>query len=151
MTLDEFKLLKQKADKDVKMPDTFEDVMTKNNLLPAIVQDWQKLYSNQKFIMSNLNVELAQIYGDLYKCFKFSRQTADLQKSYGITVNEIWDNSKGIETQISCNPAYVTKLKQVNQQKYILEFIEATLDNIKNLAFTIKNYIEYKKILSAIF
>jgi hypothetical protein len=151
MTIDEFKLLKQKADKDVKMPDTFEAIMTKNNLLPALVQDWTKLYNNQKFVYSHLNIELMEIYGDIYKCYKFSRQTTDLQAKYGITVNQIWDNTKGIETQINCTPAYIAKMKEVNQQKYIMEFIESTLENIKNLAYTIKNYIEYKKILSATF
>jgi hypothetical protein len=40
-------------------------------------------------------------------------------------------------------------MKELNQQKYILDFIEKTLDNIRNLGFAIKNYLDYKKILMA--
>lgn len=149
MNIDEFKQLREDADEDVKMPDTMEAIIQKNNLLPAIVQKWTKLYNIQEFLCSRLNIELMQIYGEIYKCYKFSKLTKDLQQKYNLSVNELWDNSKGIETQINCNPVYIAKVKEVNQQKYILEFIKQTLDNIKNLSFTIKNYIEYKKILTA--
>ena len=149
MNLTEFKEIEKKADLDLEMPDTLEKIMDKNNLLPAIVQDWIKLYQNQKYVCSSLNVEMLEMYGELTKCFKFPKQTKELQKKYNITINEFWDNAKSIESQINCCAPYVAMQKKVNQQKYFLEFIENTLNNIRNLAFSIKNYIDYKKLLMA--
>ena len=61
-----------------------------------------------------------------------------------------WNQTaKEIDSQINCCTPYVAKLKQVNQQKYFLEFIENTLNNIKNLSFAIKNYLDYKKLMMA--
>ena len=38
-------------------------------------------------------------------------------------------------------------IKEYDTQKYYYDFIEETLTNIKNLGFTIKNYLDYKKML----
>ena len=40
---------------------------------------------------------------------------------------------------------------QINQQKYFLNFITETLSNMKNLGFVIKNYLDYRKIVSTNF
>lgn len=149
MKLEDFKEIEAKADEDLKMPDTLEAIINKNNILPAIVQEWIKLYQNQKYVCSSLNVEMLEMYGELTKCFKLPKQTKELQKKYNITINEFWDNAKSIESQINCCAPYVAMMKKVNQQKYFLEFIENTLNNIKNLAFAIKNYLDYKKLLMA--
>ena len=149
MKLDDFEKLQEVALKEIAMPDTIEKIIEKNNLLPAIVQKWIKLYSTQKIVCSNLTVELGEIYGDLYKCFKMPNKSKDIQAKYNLTINEFWDNAKAIESQINVVPAYIAKMKELNQQKYILDFIEKTLDNIRKLGFAIKNYLDYKKILMA--
>ncbi len=149
MNLETFKKLEEKANTDLSMPDTMEAIIKKNNLLPAIIQDWIKLYQDQKYVCASLNVELLELYGDLTKCFKKPRVTKELQQKYNITINDFWETAKEIDSQINCCAPYVAKLKQVNQQKYFLDFIENTLNNIKNLSFTIKNYLDYKKIIMA--
>ena len=70
MKLDDFEKLQEVALKEIAMPDTIEKIIEKNNLLPAIVQKWIKLYSTQKIVCSNLTVELGEIYGDLYSVLK---------------------------------------------------------------------------------
>lgn len=149
MKLSDFEEIEKKADIDLAMPDTLEKIIEKNNLLPAIVQEWIKLYQNQKYVCATLNVELQEMYGELTKCFKMPKQTKELQAKYNITINEFWDNAKSIESQINCCQPYVAMQKKVNQQKYFLDFIENTLTNIRNLSFSIKNYLEYKKIMMA--
>lgn len=149
MNLAQFKEVEKKATEDLTMPDTLEGIIQKNNLLPAIVQEWIKLYQDQKYVCSSLNVELLEMYGDLTKCFKMPKQTKEMQQKYGITINEFWDNAKSIESQINCCAPYIAMVKKVNQQKYFLEFIENTLNNIRNLGFAIKNYLDYKKIMMA--
>jgi hypothetical protein len=149
MNLETFKQVEEKAKTDLSMPDTLEAIIKKNNILPAVIQEWIKLYQDQKYVCASLNVELLELYGDLTKCFKRPRNTVELQKKYNITINEFWETAKEIDSQINCCTPYVAKLKQVNQQKYFLEFIENTLNNIKNLSFAIKNYLDYKKLMMA--
>lgn len=150
MKIEDFEKLMKDADKDVEMPDSYEGIIKKNNLLPGIIQKWIKLYQDQQYVYSNLKVELAELYGDLYKCFKLPKHTKELQSKYNFVVNEFWDNAKAIESQINVVPAYIKKMKQVNQQKYILDFIEKTLKNMENLGYVIKNYIDYKKTMMAV-
>ena len=149
MNLETFRQVEEQAKTDLSMPDTLEAIIKKNNILPAVIQEWIKLYQDQKYVCASLNIELLELYGDLTKCFKRPRNTVELQKKYNISINEFWETAKEIDSQINCCIPYVTKLKQVNQQKYFLEFIENTLNNIKNLSFAIKNYLDYKKLMMA--
>lgn len=74
-------------------------------------------------------------YGELVKFYKFN-------DSYS------WGNAKEIDSQINANPDYCKMLREINEQKYFLTFISETLSNMKNLGFVIKNYLDYKKIVS---
>jgi hypothetical protein len=90
MNLETFKQVEEKAKTDLSMPDTLEAIIKKNNILPAVIQEWIKLYQDQKYVCASLNVELLELYGDLTKCFKRPRNTVELQKKYNITINEFW-------------------------------------------------------------
>lgn len=147
MTIEEFQAVIKDSNEDIKMPDTYSDIIKKNNLLPGIIQKWIKLYQDELYVYNNLKVDVGEIYGELYKCFKLPKHTKELQTKYNFVVNEFWDNSKAIESQINIVPFYVKKLKQLNQQKYIVDYIEKTLKNVESLGFSIKNYIDYKKTI----
>ena len=98
-----------------------------------MIGTYQKLYANQTYIVKKLEIDAAEKYGELVKYYKF-------QDSFS------WSNAKEIDSQINANPEYCKILREINQQKYFLNFITETLSNMKNLAFVIKNYIDYKKI-----
>lgn len=147
MTLTDFEKIQNIAEKDIAMPDTFEKIMEKNNLLPTIVQKWSKLYNKQKFIVSDLTIKQLELYTQIFNAFKFPDKK---NNPYNLDLNHYWgDKPKEIELQINAVPAYIDLSKELNTQKYILEYLEKTLDNIRNLSFTIKNYLEFKKILMA--
>lgn len=148
MTLEDFKTLQDMATEELALPDTFEGMEKKNRLQPTVVQKWTKLCSRQKYVVNCLNIELLEMQGNLEKCYKFPKSTKDLQQQYGININEYWDKGKEIESQINTIPCYIAKVKEVNTQKYILDYIERTLDDIHDMAFSIKNYLEFKKMLT---
>lgn len=146
MTLEEFERLQQIADKDAEMPDKMDKVAEKNMLLPSIIQKWTKLYSKQKFIVATLTVEQCELYTTLFNAYKFPDKK---NNPYNLDLNHFWgDKPKEIELQINAVPIYVAKCKEVNTQKYFLDFIEKTLANIKDLRFSIKNYIDINQILT---
>ena len=136
MKVEDFKILKKYAEEDTTLPDNIEEVMRVNNLLPSTIQKWTKLYTTQKYLVSQLKVSLNKIYGELYYYYKFND-------------NVSWGTTKEIESQIYKDSKYLIAVKEYDTQKYYYDFIEETLTNIKNLGFTIKNYLDYKKMLTA--
>ena len=134
MKLEDFEKLKQIAVEDTKLPDTLKEIMKINNLLPATIQRWTTLYTKQRFIVATLKTQVNEVYGEKFKFYKFDD-------------NYSWSTTKEVESQINRDPAYLAILKEHDTQKYILDFIEETVNNIKNLGFTIKNYIDYQKML----
>lgn len=130
----QFAQLQAIAEVDCKMPDKLLDVAEKNNQLPTIIQRWTKLYTNQKYCVELLKGELDEVYGELYKDYKFNS-------------NYDWGNSaKGIDSQIFADNRYRTKFRELADQKYYLNYIEETFSNLKQMHYTIKNFLDYKKI-----
>jgi hypothetical protein len=136
MTIKEFQDLEKVVEEELKMPDGLREVIDKNNYLPTLIGKYQKLYANQTYIVKKLEIDAGEKYGELVKYYKF-------QDSFS------WSNAKEIDSQINANPEYCKILREINQQKYFLNFISETLSNMKNLAFVIKNYIDYKKIITS--
>lgn len=134
MKVEDFEILKKYAEEDTTLPDNIEEVIRVNNLLPSTIQKWTKLYTTQKYLVSQLKVSLNKIYGELYYYYKFND-------------NVSWGTTKEIESQIYKDSKYLMAIKEYDTQKYYYDFIEETLTNIKNLGFTIKNYLDYKKML----
>jgi len=134
MKLDDFEKLQQIAEEDVKIPDTIQEIIRVNNLLPSTIQKWTKLYTKQRFIVATLKTKMNEIYGEKFKFYKFDD-------------NYTWSATKEIESQINKDPTYIAVVKEYDTQKYILDFIEETVSNIKNVGFTIKNYLDYQKMI----
>lgn len=145
MKLKDYEHLKEVADGEMKMPDTIEEIIKRRNTLPADEQKYTKLLAVQTQLCADLEVDLAELYGILYKCFKFPRMNKELIAKYGLTINEIWDTSKAIESQIDCVPAYIKLKKELNIQKAIKEFVQDTRKSIIDLGFAIKDYLDYKR------
>lgn len=145
MKLADYEELKIRADKELKMPDTIEGIIKRRNTLPADEQKYTKLLATQTQLCADLEVDLAELYGKLYKCYKFPRMNKELIQKYGLTINEIWDTSKGIESQIDCVPEYIKLKKELNIQKAIKEFVQDTRKSIIDLGFAIKDYLDYKR------
>lgn len=133
MTLDDFNKLQSIAEEEIKMPDKFKEIIEKNNLLPSLIMKWQKLYSNQTYIVKKKEIDANIKFAELFKYYKF-------QDSYS------WGGAKEIESQINGNSDYCKIMRDINEQKYFLSFITETLSTLKGLNFTIKNYLDYKKI-----
>lgn len=64
MKLDDFEKLQQIAEEDVKIPDTIQEIIRVNNLLPSTIQKWTKLYTKQRFIVATLKTKMNEIYGE---------------------------------------------------------------------------------------
>lgn len=140
---DKFKKIQAMSDEDSKFPDGFHAVGEFDTYLATIIMKWTKLYSMQRCIVENLKIDIDNLYGEKFEFYKFG------------TVNGVpcrtaskfrWDSIKEIESQIKRDVDYVTLLRVFNTQDEYLNFIKDSLDIVKSHRFTIKNYLEFKKI-----
>ena len=74
------------------------------------------------------------MYGKLYKEKKFNDDC-----DWGTA-------SRGIDSQIKSDSNYCSRLRSLAAQQYYLDFISETLATLKQMHYTIKNYLDYKKI-----
>lgn len=128
-----FASLQTIGEKYCKIPDTMVEIAKKNNALPTEIQYMQKFYTQQKYEVEKLKIELDELYGQKFRYYR-------------IDDNVQWNTTKEIESQIYADKDYAAKNRQLAEQKYYLNYIEETLSNLKAMNFTIKNYIDYKKI-----
>lgn len=128
-----FAKIQEIGEKYCTMPNTLSEIAKKNNALPTEIQYMQKFYAQQKYEVEKLKIEMDELYG---KKFKY----------YRIEDNVQWNTTKEIESQIFADKDYAAKNRQLAEQKYYLNYIEETLSNLKDLHYTIKNYLDYKKI-----
>lgn len=128
-----FASLQTIGEKYCKMPDTMAEIAKKNSALPTEIQYMQKFYTQQKYEVEKLKIELDELYGQKFRYYR-------------IDDNVQWNTTKEIESQIYADKDYAAKNRQLAEQKYYLNYIEETLSNLKAMNFTIKNYIDYKKI-----
>lgn len=133
ITPDLFKKLQEVGERYCKMPDTLSEIAKKNNSLPTEIQYMQKFYTQQKYEVEKLKIELDELYGQLYKHYRIDD---DIQ----------WNTTKEIESQIYADKQYIAKNRELAEQKYYLNYIEETLSELKDMHYTIKNYLDYKKI-----
>ncbi len=137
LTNEKFMTLKSMADEDTTIPDTLPEIAKKNLVLPTLIQKWTKYYTSQKYAVHCAEIDLEELYGQMYKDKKFND-------------NVDWgSSSKGIDSQIKSDPNYCTKLRTLAAQQYYLDFISETLATLKQMHYTIKNYIDYKKITTS--
>ena len=87
ITPDLFKKLQEVGERYCKMPDTLSEIAKKNNSLPTEIQYMQKFYTQQKYEVEKLKIELDELYGQLYKHYRIDD---DIQ----------WNTTKEIESQI---------------------------------------------------
>lgn len=135
MNNQQFATIQTIAEQDVAMPDKMQEIIDKNNLLPSLIQRWQKLYTKQNYDVQCLKINIDEMYGCKLKHYK----TGD---------DIIWANAREIDSQINSDPDYLALIREHAAQKYYLDYIGEVLQTLKGLNYTIKNYLEYKKIIT---
>lgn len=138
MKVEDFKKLMEKAKDDCTMPDSLDGFEKLNEFIPTLTREWSSSYAMQRFTVEKLKQEQKQMYGQKYKYYRYNAP-------------EVWESTKEIESQISCDPDYVKISKQLNEQQYFLDEISGVYEIVKKITFTVNKYFEYKKITTTNF
>ena len=117
---------------------TEEDVQSKSHQIPYLYQSYLKILSKELKELNDIELEKLSMYGFLFEHYKFNHTYR-------------YDTKTEIEAQIFGDSKYQSISKRYEEQHIIVIYIEKTLENIKSMSFSIKNFIELKKFYAGEF
>jgi hypothetical protein len=133
MTDKDFSQLKKIIEEILKIEEN--NILSKSMEIPVKYHKILGIYVKELDSLENLKSKLEKKYGELYKQYKYND-------------NYNWERKNEIESQIYSNSEY-NKLKlEINRQEIITEYLSKSLNNLNNMSFHIKNYIDMRKYLN---
>lgn len=133
MTKEQFKIVIIEADDDLRMPEGLEAKMKLRVTYPSLVQKWTKYYTQQNTIYNLLKIKQAEMVAKLEDDYKYNK-------------NKAYDG-KLLQDAVLGDPSYCEFCRSLVEQEYYRDFLQRTLDNIKSIPFTIRDWLEYEKLM----
>ena len=132
MNWTEYDRLRKLAEADIKI--TTDNVLQKSIDRPIIYHKYLDIFIVQTRKYRKMKIDVNQMYGQLYKKYKFDGNIA-------------LSNKSEVEAFINNDEVYIKLLHSLNIQETIIIYLEKLLDTIKSMSFDIKNFIEFQKFL----
>lgn len=133
MKIENMKKIKEIAKIDL----SFNDDNLHNKLAkhPVVCQKWLDLLMSEKRNFIELQKSKEKKFSELYHYYKFK---------YDFKL----DSKSEIEIYIKGNKQYDIILEKYNESVVIIELLDETLKNIRNMGFSMKHYLDLKVFLS---
>lgn len=138
MNLAEFNKLKEIAKQDCEVSDDIISISKQNNNLPSVIYRWQTLVAKQRWYVKSLQIDLNELH-------------SILTTQYKLKDDILWTTAKELDTRINRDQSYIDKKRELLEQEWYLEFLEGVLFNVKEMRWTIRNYMEYYKTVNTNF
>lgn len=136
MTREDFLKYQSMADEDLLMPDNPDDILEKNMQIPGMKQKYIDAYRKQVAVVATLETKLEEATAKAKNKLK--------DGGYAYTAKEASEQTALDDEVSKINRALI-------EQRYYMGWLEETSSNIASLSFTIKNWIDWKKIISTNF
>lgn len=136
MTREDFLKYQSMADEDLLMPDNPDDIMEKNMQIPGMKQKYIDAYRKQVAVVATLETKLEEATARAKNKLK--------DGGYAYTAKEASEQTALDDEVSKINRALI-------EQRYYMGWLEETSANVASLSFTIKNWIDWKKIISTNF
>jgi hypothetical protein len=136
MTREDFLKYQSMADEDLLMPDNPDDILEKNMQIPGMKQKYIDAYRKQVAVVATLETKLEEATARAKNKLK--------DGGYAYTAKEASEQTALDDEVAKINRALI-------EQRYYMGWLEETSANIASLSFTIKNWIDWKKIISTNF
>lgn len=136
MDLETFKKLKTMAEKEIKFdPKNIENLCSENS---SLYQKYLDIYSTELLELKKLKLEYDEKYGNEFKQVKYYDKHE-------------WGNKAEVDSQINTKKDILEIRNKLAVEEVIVDYLQNVLENIKRLSFSIKNYIDYKKVMMGMF
>lgn len=133
MDFNDFVRLKKQVAKDLQINN--ENVLQKSLELPSLFTRYLNILTNLSYKLNRKKKEQSSLFHKLYHYYKF-------EYKYELR------NKGEIEAYIHGNKDYISISNVVEDLELMCEFLEKTLANIRQISFTIKNYVELRRFES---
>lgn len=127
---EEFEVLRQRVIRDTTV--TLENVQSVSMKLPKLYAKYNYRYNSQLKILKNINTDMKKTYKKLYHHYKFN---GDFRL----------DSNKEIELYVNGDDEYCELRLLHDKQTVIVDFLEKTLDNLKQMSYMVNQHIEFSK------
>ncbi|MFW6173021.1 MAG: recombination mediator protein UvsY [Elusimicrobiota bacterium] len=131
MKNEDFQKLKKFVEKELKIEES--NVMEKSIQLSNLYTKFLQIYTRELKNLKSKHHEKAKTYGELYHHYKFK---FDYQL----------DTKAEVESYIRADDKYYQIALEYSNLEVQVKYLEQILEQINNLGFRIKNYIDLKKI-----
>jgi len=133
MTNQEFIELKKHIEEILHVNDT--NALKLCRQVPLLYQQYLDLYLTELQSLKELKAERDVLYGQLWH--KFRRESR-----YDL------DSKHEVESYIKSDKIYYELAIKINKQEIYSTYLEQTVNNIKQLGYSIRNYLDFKKYLN---
>jgi len=130
MTQEELLLLQKSLDEFLTLTSSNAEGISLK--MPLKYSKYLAVYLEELEVYKNLLADKEKLFGQLFHHFKFE-------------VDFKLDTLREIEAKISSDDRFNALLKSINYQEKVIKFLEKSLENLKNIPFTVKNFIEIMK------
>ena len=143
MKSEEFNELKNILEEELTFdPTSYKDMQQKLSRIPNLLQTYLTIYINQKEILNDLETRLKETYASLYH--KYPTKGDGLEFEYNLeTKNEI-------NLYVEGNEDYIKKSLIVEKQRIQVEYLEKTLQNIRDMLWSLKYTIDQRKFFEGL-
>jgi len=133
MTEKEFQKLQENINNDLNL--TKSNILEKSIEIPKLYTKYLNIYNKELRIFKEYSLLKDNTYGKLYHYYKFEGEFK-------------LDKKTEIEPYIKSNEKYLKICYKLNNIEIYCKHLEKILESIKQMGYSIKNFIEYKKFLS---
>lgn len=103
--------------------------------LPNKYQTFLDILTSESYLLKSLMNKRDKMYADLY---------IELKEKHRRTI----ENKTEYEAYINHNEDYYKILVDISKQETIVNYLEQTINNIKQAGYAVKNYIDLKRFYS---
>ena len=133
MDIVEFKELKKELLEELKLENyDMDNLTTKSERIPNLYQKYLDIFMTESCELSMLEVKMKKTFGELLHHYKYKDDYS-------------WENKWEVEAKIDSDKKYYQLKTKFVLQEAIVDFLEKSLKNIKEMRWDIKSIIDIKK------
>lgn len=133
MELKDLQKLRELAKNDLQFDD--ENLSSKLSNHPVTCQRYTDKLMQEKLLLGKLEIEKENLYSKKYHTYKF-------EGDYKLS------SAKEIDIYVKGDKDYDSILKRYNEKVIIVNLLDETLKNIRNMGFSMKQYFDLKSFLA---
>ena len=134
-------LLKEELNFD---PTSYTNMQEKISQIPNLQQYFLTIYIEEKSLLNDYEENLKQLYAETYHKYKFPKQGDGIEFEYSL------DTKNEIHLYVEGNKKFVEKSLIVQKQKLQVEFLDKSLQNIRDMQWALKVAIDQRKFFEGL-